>query len=102
MACAIAFSLTLPIGIIEATNKAGTFVQPCSHYCDFPPIELYLIVQILQEPGLNFIRYIYPDKPLANVAFKTYGTCHKHSVFLVFQIGPLYEDPSKVQVYYPG
>ncbi|KAM6552566.1 hypothetical protein CsatB_013328 [Cannabis sativa] len=52
MACGIAFFFTLPIGIIQATTN--------------------------MQPGLNVITeliigYIYPGKPLANVAFKTYG-----------------------------
>ncbi|XP_059664155.1 oligopeptide transporter 5-like [Cornus florida] len=52
LACAMAFIFTLPIGIITATTN--------------------------QQPGLNVITelvigYIYPGKPLANVAFKTYG-----------------------------
>ncbi|GMN59110.1 hypothetical protein TIFTF001_028196 [Ficus carica] len=52
MACAIALFFTLPIGIIQATTN--------------------------MQPGLNVITeliigYIYPGKPLANVAFKTYG-----------------------------
>ncbi|GAB2230392.1 hypothetical protein Droror1_Dr00014655 [Drosera rotundifolia] len=52
LACAIAFVFTLPIGIITATTN--------------------------NQPGLNIITeliigYLYPGKPLANVAFKTYG-----------------------------
>ncbi|KAI3920464.1 hypothetical protein MKX01_000803 [Papaver californicum] len=52
LACAIALVFTLPIGIIAATTN-----------------------QVL---GLNVITelvigYLYPGKPLANVAFKTYG-----------------------------
>ncbi|KAL6200628.1 hypothetical protein ACLB2K_030409 [Fragaria x ananassa] len=52
MACGIALFFTLPIGIIQATTN--------------------------QQPGLNVITelvigYIYPGRPLANVAFKTYG-----------------------------
>ncbi|KAJ7963587.1 Oligopeptide transporter [Quillaja saponaria] len=52
MSLAIALFFTLPIGIIQATTNA--------------------------QPGLNVITeliigYIYPGKPLANVAFKTYG-----------------------------
>ncbi|XP_075668928.1 oligopeptide transporter 1-like isoform X1 [Castanea sativa] len=52
MACGIALFFTLPIGIIQATTNV--------------------------QPGLNVITelvigYIYPGKPLANVAFKTYG-----------------------------
>lgn len=52
LACALALFFTLPIGIITATTN--------------------------QQPGLNVITelvigYIYPGKPLANVAFKTYG-----------------------------
>ncbi|KAL5699954.1 oligopeptide transporter [Ranunculus cassubicifolius] len=52
LACALALFFTLPIGIITATTN--------------------------QQPGLNVITelvigYLYPGKPLANVAFKTYG-----------------------------
>ncbi|CAK9321750.1 unnamed protein product [Citrullus colocynthis] len=52
LACGIALFFTLPIGIIQATTN--------------------------MQPGLNVITeliigYIYPGKPLANVAFKTYG-----------------------------
>ncbi|PQQ20307.1 oligopeptide transporter 1-like [Prunus yedoensis var. nudiflora] len=52
LACAIALSFTLPIGVILATTN--------------------------MQPGLNIITeliigYMYPGKPLANVAFKTYG-----------------------------
>ncbi|XP_057956720.1 oligopeptide transporter 5-like [Malania oleifera] len=52
LACALALSFTLPIGIINATTN--------------------------QAPGLNVITelvigYLYPGRPLANVAFKTYG-----------------------------
>ncbi|KAG8365166.1 hypothetical protein BUALT_Bualt18G0076000 [Buddleja alternifolia] len=52
MACVMAFFFTLPIGIIQATTN--------------------------QQVGLNIITemvigYVYPGKPLANVAFKTYG-----------------------------
>ncbi|XP_020083198.1 oligopeptide transporter 1-like [Ananas comosus] len=52
LACATAFIFTLPIAIISATTN--------------------------QQPGLNVITeliigYLYPGRPLANVAFKTYG-----------------------------
>ncbi|CAN1334207.1 Oligopeptide transporter 5, partial [Linum perenne] len=52
LACGIALFFTLPIGIIQATTN--------------------------QQMGLNVITeliigYIYPGRPLANVAFKTYG-----------------------------
>ncbi|KAK6917893.1 Oligopeptide transporter, OPT superfamily [Dillenia turbinata] len=52
LAIAIALFFTLPIGVITATTN--------------------------QQPGLNVITeliigYMYPGKPLANVAFKTYG-----------------------------
>ncbi|KAL8150852.1 hypothetical protein V2J09_020660 [Rumex salicifolius] len=52
MACALAASFTLPIGIIQATTN----IQP----------GLNVITELL-------IGYLYPGKPLANVAFKTYG-----------------------------
>ncbi|CAH2069846.1 unnamed protein product [Thlaspi arvense] len=52
LACAIALFFTLPIGVIQATTN--------------------------QQMGLNVITeliigYLYPGRPLANVAFKTYG-----------------------------
>ncbi|KAL5735613.1 hypothetical protein ACOSQ2_030401 [Xanthoceras sorbifolium] len=52
LACVMAFFFTLPVGIIQATTNL--------------------------QPGLNVITelvigYMYPGKPLANVAFKTYG-----------------------------
>lgn len=52
LACGIAITFTLPIGIIQATTN--------------------------QQPGLNIITeyiigYLYPGRPLANVTFKTYG-----------------------------
>ncbi|GLJ16555.1 hypothetical protein SUGI_0283280 [Cryptomeria japonica] len=52
LASGIAFVFTLPIGVIQATTNL--------------------------QPGLNviteyFIGYIYPGRPVANVAFKTYG-----------------------------
>ncbi|KAL7213819.1 hypothetical protein ACSBR2_016367 [Camellia fascicularis] len=52
LAMALAFVFTLPTGVITATTN--------------------------QQPGLNVITeliigYMYPGKPLANVAFKTYG-----------------------------
>ncbi|GFP93471.1 oligopeptide transporter 5 [Phtheirospermum japonicum] len=53
LAMALAFVFTLPVGVIVATTN--------------------------QQAGLNVISemiigYMYPGKPLANVAFKTYGT----------------------------
>ncbi|KAK3022785.1 hypothetical protein RJ639_046887 [Escallonia herrerae] len=52
LACAIAISFTLPIGIITATTN--------------------------QQPGLNIITeyiigYMYPGRPVANMCFKVYG-----------------------------
>ncbi|KAF7148453.1 hypothetical protein RHSIM_Rhsim03G0211900 [Rhododendron simsii] len=52
LACAIAFVFTLPIGVIAATTN--------------------------QAPGLNIITeyifgYVYPGRPVANMAFKTFG-----------------------------
>ncbi|KAK7821036.1 oligopeptide transporter 1 [Quercus suber] len=67
MACGIALFFTLPIGIIQATTNT--------------------------QPGLNMITelvigYIYPGKPLANVAFKTYGYISM-SQALYFLVGTL-------------
>ncbi|XP_024156239.1 oligopeptide transporter 1 [Rosa chinensis] len=53
MACGIALFFTLPIGIINATTNTGTGIN--------------VITEMV-------IGYIYPGKPLANAAFKTYGT----------------------------
>ncbi|XP_072958440.1 oligopeptide transporter 7-like [Typha angustifolia] len=52
LACGIAFSFTLPIGILKATTN--------------------------QTPGLNVITeyiigYLYPGRPVANMCFKVYG-----------------------------
>ncbi|XP_047965145.1 oligopeptide transporter 5-like [Salvia hispanica] len=52
LACAMAFFFTLPVGIIQATTNMQ--------------IGLNVITEML-------IGFIYPGKPLANVAFKTYG-----------------------------
>ncbi|XP_047951622.1 oligopeptide transporter 1-like [Salvia hispanica] len=52
MACAMAFMFTLPVGIIQATTNMQ--------------IGLNVITEMI-------IGYIYPGRPLANVAFKTYG-----------------------------
>ncbi|PKI56335.1 hypothetical protein CRG98_023354, partial [Punica granatum] len=52
LACLLAFTFTLPVGIIQAmtNNQVG----------------LNVITELV-------IGYFYPGKPLANVAFKTYG-----------------------------
>ncbi|KAL1566958.1 oligopeptide transporter [Salvia divinorum] len=52
LACAMAFFFTLPVGIIQATTNMQ--------------IGLNVITEML-------IGFIYTGKPLANVAFKTYG-----------------------------
>uniref|UniRef100_A0A7N0VET7 Uncharacterized protein n=1 Tax=Kalanchoe fedtschenkoi TaxID=63787 RepID=A0A7N0VET7_KALFE len=52
MACMIALFFTLPVGIIAATTNQ------------------YVGLNVITE---LIIGYIYPGKPLANVAFKTYG-----------------------------
>ncbi|KAL3637549.1 oligopeptide transporter [Castilleja foliolosa] len=52
MACTIALTFTLPIGIIQATTNMQ--------------IGLNVITELI-------IGYIYPGRPLANVTFKTYG-----------------------------
>ncbi|KAL6553358.1 oligopeptide transporter [Orobanche gracilis] len=52
LACGIALSFTLPIGIIQATTNMQ--------------IGLNVIAELV-------IGYIYPGRPLANVTFKTYG-----------------------------
>ncbi|KAF5949598.1 hypothetical protein HYC85_011591 [Camellia sinensis] len=66
LACAMALFFTLPIGIITATTN--------------------------QQPGLNVITelvigYLYPGKPLANVAFKTYVFYNASIIWGV--VGPL-------------
>ncbi|CAK9177155.1 unnamed protein product [Ilex paraguariensis] len=67
----IASLLGSPIG-----NCFGSVLHP-SNWCDYrydkPDCEIFV-----QQPGLNVITeliigYMYPGKPLANVAFKTYG-----------------------------
>ncbi|KAL1566959.1 oligopeptide transporter [Salvia divinorum] len=52
LACVLAFFFTLPVGIIQATTNMQ--------------MGLNIITEML-------IGYIYPGRPLANVAFKTYG-----------------------------
>ncbi|CDY11969.1 BnaC03g13950D [Brassica napus] len=52
LACAIAMFFTLPIGVIQATTNHQ--------------VGLNVITELI-------IGYLYPGKPLANVAFKTYG-----------------------------
>ncbi|GFQ03068.1 oligopeptide transporter 5, partial [Phtheirospermum japonicum] len=52
MACVLALSFTLPVGIIKATTNHG--------------IGLNVVTELV-------IGYILPGKPLANVTFKTYG-----------------------------
>ncbi|XP_068636596.1 oligopeptide transporter 1-like isoform X2 [Aristolochia californica] len=77
LACGLAFFFTLPIGIITATTN--------------------------QQPGLNVITelvigYIYPGKPLANVAFKTYGyiSMSQAVMFLAdFKLGHYMKIPPK-------
>ena len=92
LACAIALFFTLPIGIIQATtnmviyiyliftgNKFKTMILINKHITYSQIIILIISLKCLvQQPGLNVITeliigYIYPGKPLANVAFKTYG-----------------------------
>ncbi|KAF5730459.1 oligopeptide transporter 1-like [Tripterygium wilfordii] len=76
-ACAIAFFFTLPIGIIQATTNL--------------------------QPGLNVITeliigYIYPGRPLANVAFKTYGYMSMSQALLFtqdFKLGHYMKVPPK-------
>ncbi|CAN1790264.1 Oligopeptide transporter 1 [Linum perenne] len=53
LACAIAFAVTLPVGIIVATANQG--------------IGLNVLTELI-------IGYLYPGRPLANLIFKTYGT----------------------------
>ncbi|KAF8391689.1 hypothetical protein HHK36_023998 [Tetracentron sinense] len=77
LACALALFFTLPIGIITATTN--------------------------QQPGLNVITelvigYLYPGKPLANVAFKTYGyiSMSQAIMFLLdFKLGHYMKIPPK-------
>lgn len=52
LACGIAFFFTLPIGVIQATTNMQ--------------VGLNVITELI-------IGYLYPGRPLANVAFKTYG-----------------------------
>ncbi|EEF39639.1 oligopeptide transporter 1 [Ricinus communis] len=52
LACAISFLFTLPVGVVQATTNMQ--------------MGLNVITELI-------IGYMYPGKPLANVAFKTYG-----------------------------
>ncbi|KAK9134007.1 hypothetical protein Scep_013535 [Stephania cephalantha] len=73
----LAFIFTLPIGIITATTNL--------------------------QPGLNVITeliigYLYPGKPLANVAFKTYGTVSVSQAIMFlsdFKLGHYMKIPPK-------
>lgn len=77
LACAVALIFTLPIGVIYATTN--------------------------QSPGLNVITeliigYLYPGKPLANVAFKTYGyisMVQAHTFLGDFKLGHYMKIPPK-------
>ncbi|XP_068641580.1 oligopeptide transporter 1-like [Aristolochia californica] len=77
MACGLALIFTLPFGIITATTN--------------------------QQPGLNVITeliigFMYPGRPLANVAFKTYGyiSMVQAIIFLSdFKIGHYMKIPPK-------
>ncbi|CAN0915796.1 Oligopeptide transporter 5 [Linum grandiflorum] len=53
LSCAIAFVVTLPTGILVASANQG--------------IGLNIITELI-------IGYLYPGRPVANMAFKTYGT----------------------------
>ncbi|KAL9444731.1 hypothetical protein AB3S75_017840 [Citrus x aurantiifolia] len=57
LACAMAFFFTLPVEVIQATTNLQT--------------GLSIITELV-------IGYIYPGRPLANVAFKTYGYISMH------------------------
>lgn len=81
LAVSLALVFTLPIGVITATTNQVNILKLnktrflFKYDCFF--IELCKNIHV-QQPGLNVITeliigYMYPGKPLANVAFKTYG-----------------------------
>lgn len=84
LAAGLALVFTLPIGVITATtNQVSLLVLSFFSYIYSRRMikneELILnLLFFFQQPGLNvltelIIGYIYPGRPLANVAFKTYG-----------------------------
>ncbi|CAN1351323.1 Oligopeptide transporter 8 [Linum perenne] len=77
LACALAFALTLPSGIILATTNQ--------------PIYTDVIAELL-------IGYIYPGKPLANITFKAYSfisTIQALSFLSDFKLGHYMKIPPK-------
>ncbi|KAF1877840.1 hypothetical protein Lal_00038149 [Lupinus albus] len=70
LSLAIALVFTLPIGVIQATTNM---------YCVIVFLSFSTYSNLfVQQTGLNVITeliigFMYPGKPLANVAFKTYG-----------------------------
>ncbi|RDY08099.1 Oligopeptide transporter 5, partial [Mucuna pruriens] len=63
----IALVFTLPIGVIQATtNMVMSIVIASIQRLPFSPESLNVITELI-------IGYLYPGRPLANVAFKTYG-----------------------------
>ncbi|CAN1265841.1 Oligopeptide transporter 5 [Linum perenne] len=77
LACILAMVCTLPIGIIQATTNTQ--------------IGLNVIAELM-------IGYAYPGKPLANVAFKTYGYISMSQALLFvqdFKLGHYMKIPPK-------
>jgi hypothetical protein len=78
LACAIAFSFTLPIGIITATtNQVPVFNTLCI-LAEERKFRHFSFFCCMQTPGLNIITeyimgYLYPGRPVANMCFKVYG-----------------------------
>ncbi|XP_037491243.1 oligopeptide transporter 1 [Jatropha curcas] len=77
LACSIALFFTLPIGVVQATTNMQ--------------MGLNVITELI-------IGYMYPGKPLANVAFKTYGYISmSQALYLVqdFKLGHYMKIPPK-------
>ncbi|XP_065862709.1 oligopeptide transporter 1-like [Euphorbia lathyris] len=77
IACALAWFFTLPIGVIQATTNMQ--------------MGLNVITELI-------IGYLYPGKPLANVAFKTYGYISMSQALLFladFKLGHYMKIPPK-------
>lgn len=84
LAAGLALVFTLPIGVITATtNQVSLLILILiSLIYSLGMIKneelIFISLFLFQQPGLNvltelIIGYIYPGRPLANVAFKTYG-----------------------------
>lgn len=105
LACALAFVFTLPIGVISATTNQVSHLPKINSSVTILRSNSYLFCSswMEQQPGLNIITelvigYLYPGRPLANVAFKTYGYISmSQALFLVqdFKLGHYMKIPPK-------